>query len=187
METDKPKLISLIKFLNKHKDSKISNVMRQALGSPDMVEYMEHSVDPLQLTPTQNELDVVRICKPIEDFERQIVILNSKYVLDGHHHWAKFVLRKQPRIRVVDIQCPHIAPEDALMSLHITNSISGELPAQETTKFNAYSPEMIEKYPFLNDLPKPPHWAFGRKLMPQIDDESFNWDVLSTAIGGFIQ
>lgn len=130
---------------------------------------MVNGIAPVSLLPTQAEigscscLDVILELRYPDDlseilagkqdiaFHTPTMILDSKWVLDGHHRWAvASIANPDCGLRCIDLEFPVVVgPDGALRILHMAiAALSGQvdLPYSELKGFNLYDPTVTENH-----------------------------------------
>jgi hypothetical protein len=141
------------KFADKFKtlasDKRIQAVIQAGLtdGKPndEKITFAEKSIPVKNLLPTQNEIGfeqslkviLVDQYKQVDKFleggsitvSSPIVVLNSKWIIDGHHRWSQlYICNPEASIRVVDFKVPQ-HPETILKAVHLAIvADTGEMP-----------------------------------------------------------
>jgi hypothetical protein len=112
----------------------------------------KYYIDVKRLVPTQNEIDVDKSLKfalqakfPTTEAMLQgeveivapVVILNDKYILDGHHRWSQaYTLNKNAKLSVISLY-GDIEPQEMLKAIQIAIAREiGEVPVEEVQGVN---------------------------------------------------
>lgn len=153
------------KFIEKLKDladdPKINAILNSGRddGYPDdeKIKFREGVINARKLIPMQKELLIdksvkwgingknIKILKeklkgrPIQIEGRPIVILNEKYIIDGHHRWAEaYAIDPNTRIIIYDMK-KNITPIDAFKIIQLSiAAIKKKIPLSKSEGINLY-------------------------------------------------
>lgn len=148
---------SFVKQLGKlAKDKKVIAILSSGLLDGNIkdekLKTKTYYIDVKKLIPTQNEIDVDKSLKfalgakyqTTEDMLRgrieivaPVVILNDKYILDGHHRWSQaYALNKDAKLSVISLY-GDIEPHEMLKAIQIAIVRDiGEVPVAQVKGVN---------------------------------------------------
>lgn len=147
------------KFKSIASDSKVQSVISAGLtdGKPqdEKITFTSKMLSAKDLVPTQNEIgqneSLVNILNDkynslqsfldgSANFSSPIVVLNDKYIIDGHHRWSQAYIAN-PNVMVPTYSMTaDLTPEKALKAVHIAIAAdTQQLPLSSAKGINLYS------------------------------------------------
>jgi len=147
------------KFKSISSDAKVQSVINAGLtdGKPqdEKISFTSKMLPAKNLIPTQNEIgqneSLVNILNDkynslqsfldgSANFSSPIVVLNDKYIIDGHHRWSQAYIANPDVMIPTYSMTSDLSPEKALKAVHIAIAAdTQELPLSSAKGINLYS------------------------------------------------